>query len=220
MDQAKNFAKATVDGAYESADTSIDVLTSEGSRFPAVPFNAVWWNATDYPDPSDDPIKEIVRVTAIATDTLTITRAQEGTAAEDHNEAGKTYKLIAGLTAMAWSTLLGDVFGSGPALIFDSDPTPYVRLRYDAGGRFIQLDGNTLEAQSTSVHVGDFEGQGNNSYFTVDDDNTRLVLNNLNIATTQTESATVAVGTLAGKLAIRDGAGDIVGYLPIYTTIT
>lgn len=77
---------------------------------PSVSFNAVWWNATDYADPSDDPNVEIVRVTAISTDTLTVTRAQESTSASTKNTAGKTYKMIAGLTAKAINTDLVNTY--------------------------------------------------------------------------------------------------------------
>lgn len=221
MDQVKNFAKGILNGTIEAADTSITLLTGHGDRFPAVPFNAVIWNATDFPDPSDDPVKEIVRVTARTGDTFTsVTRAQEGTSAEDHNEAGKTYQILAGLTALGWSTLLGDVFGSGPALTFDLD-APNTRLRFsDTDARFVQLDTTGLLLQSERVFLGDSQGVGNSGVLDLDDANSRITLSNLNLATTQIESATVAVGTLAGKLAIRDGAGDIVGYLPIYTSIT
>jgi hypothetical protein len=96
-DAAKNFAKVTVTDGYLDIDTSIDV--DNATRLPAASFNAVWWNVTDYPDPADDPDVEIVRVTNIATNTLTITRGQEGTAAADHSIDGKTYQLIAPLTA-------------------------------------------------------------------------------------------------------------------------
>lgn len=99
IDQAKNFAKATVSVGYDASATSIALTAGHGSRLPAVPFNATWWNSTDYPDPSDDPNVEIVRVTARATDTLTVTRAQEATTATTKNTSGKSYKLIAGPTA-------------------------------------------------------------------------------------------------------------------------
>src|SRR4051794_21756458 len=62
-------------------------------------YNLVWWNVTDYPDPADDPNVEIVRVTAKSSDTLTISRAQESTAASTKNTAAKTYKMLLGLTA-------------------------------------------------------------------------------------------------------------------------
>jgi hypothetical protein len=99
MDNAKNFAKVTVSTGYDASATSIVLSTGHGAKLPTVPFNASWWNSTDYPDPSDDPNVEVIRVTAIATDTLTVTRAQEGTSASTKNTGGKTYKMIAGLTA-------------------------------------------------------------------------------------------------------------------------
>jgi hypothetical protein len=219
VDAVKNFAKAIVsDENYDASATEIDVIAGHGDRLPAAPFNAVWWNATDYPDPSDDPGVEIIRVTAKSTDTLTITRAQEGRAAEDHNVAGKTYNLIAGMTARTITEMVGDVFGFGPALVIDPNE-PSVLMRLDTS-KFIDLKDGYTEIQQTAVYIGDFEGQGNSSYMVLDDANNRLTLNNVNLATTQVESATVAVGILAGKLAIRDASGTIIGYLPIYNTIT
>jgi len=219
VDAIKNFAKAVVsDGNYDASATEIDVIAGHGDRLPAAPFNAVWWNATDYPDPSDDPGVEIIRVTAKSTDTLTITRAQEGTAAEDHNVAGKTYSLIAGMTARTITEMVGDVFGSGMALIFVPDESRF-RLRFSSG-RFLQLDDTTIEVQSTDVKLGDVEGEDTGTFARLDCGNNNLVLNGLNLATSQVESATVAVGTLAGKLAIRDVGGTIIGYLPLYNSIT
>ena len=105
MDAFLNFAKATVSTTYDAAAVTI-VLTSGGAaRLPAVPFNAVWWNATDYADPSDDPNREIVRVTGKASETLTITRAQEGTSASTKNTAAKTYLLIAPLTLLTMNQI-------------------------------------------------------------------------------------------------------------------
>ncbi len=104
LDAAKNFAKATLSTGYDAAATTLVLAAGGGGRFPATPFNAVWWNATDFPDPSDDPNVEVVRVTGIATDTLTVTRAQEGTGASSKNTSAKSYKLIAGLTAKAITT--------------------------------------------------------------------------------------------------------------------
>lgn len=100
MDQAKNFAKGTLAAGIDDDDVSITLLSGHGARFPTPPFNATLWNSTDYPDPSDDPDVEIVRVTNISTDTLTVTRYQEGlTGPFDHNSEGKTFQLVAGLTA-------------------------------------------------------------------------------------------------------------------------
>jgi hypothetical protein len=97
----KNFATATVSTGYTNAATSIVLTTGHGALLPAAPFNAVWWDATTYASPDLDPNVEVVRVTAKATDTLTIARAQEGTIASTKNTAAKTYKLLATATADA-----------------------------------------------------------------------------------------------------------------------
>lgn len=99
MDNFTNFAKSHLASGITSGATSLSVATGDGAKFPAQPFNATIWNSSDYFDPSDDPNREIVRVTAVSTDTFTISRAQEGTAAVAHNAAGKTYGLLATLTA-------------------------------------------------------------------------------------------------------------------------
>ena len=104
MDTFKNFAKVTVSTGYDASATSIVLSGGHGAKLPTPPFNATWYNSTDYPDPSDDPNVEIVRVTAIATDTLTVTRAQESTSASTKNTASKTYKMVAGLTAKTLNT--------------------------------------------------------------------------------------------------------------------
>lgn len=75
------------------------MTTGHGAKFPAAPFNAVWWNSTDYSDSSDDPNVEVIRVTAISTDTLTVTRGQEGITATTKNTGGKTYKISQSFTA-------------------------------------------------------------------------------------------------------------------------
>jgi hypothetical protein len=97
LDPVKNFAKATLVSGYAAGVTSIVVSSGEGAEFPDPAtdgaFNLVWWNSSDYGDPADDPLKEIVRCTARSTDTLTITRAQEGTSDNNHNIVGKTYKI-------------------------------------------------------------------------------------------------------------------------------
>jgi hypothetical protein len=98
LDSVQNFIKLTVSTGYGETDTTI-VLTSGGSSLPSPSFNVTWWNSTDYPDPSDDPNAELVRITAVSGNTLTVVRAQEGTAASTKNTAGKTYTLILGITA-------------------------------------------------------------------------------------------------------------------------
>lgn len=75
-DTLKNFAYSTVATAPSPATsgTSLVVAAGQGALFPAVPFNATIWPSGSQPTSAN---AEIVRVTAISTDTLTITRAQE-----------------------------------------------------------------------------------------------------------------------------------------------
>lgn len=101
-----NFAKGTVSGGYTAGAVSITLITGHGSRFPNLfPFRATWWNSTDYPDPADDPDREIVTVTARAGDQLTVTRGAESTVASNKNLTNKTYKMIAPITAQMWTDL-------------------------------------------------------------------------------------------------------------------
>src|SRR5262245_3765004 len=101
LDQTVNFGKVTVSTGYNASATSIVLTTGHGARLPdpaSGNFNLVWWNSTDYGDPSDDPNVEIVRVTAKSSDTLTISRAQESTSASTKNTSTKTYKMVLALT--------------------------------------------------------------------------------------------------------------------------
>lgn len=94
-DPIKNFARCVVDGVYSSGATAVNLQSGEGAKIPAPAtdgkYDMVWWNSTDYPNPSDDSLKEIVRVTARTSDALTVTRAQQGTSASAKNTAGKVY---------------------------------------------------------------------------------------------------------------------------------
>lgn len=101
LDEVKNFAIVTVSTGYDASATSIVLTTGHGAKLPTptVGYSLIWWNSTDYPNPANDPNAEIVRCTGKSTDTLTVTRAQEGTSAATHNTADKTYKMMLGITA-------------------------------------------------------------------------------------------------------------------------
>lgn len=137
LDNFKNFAKVTVSTGYDDAATSVILAASEGTKLPTVSFNAVWYNASDYFDPTDDPNREIVRVTNISTDTLTVTRAQEGTSAVTHNTAGKTYKMIVGLTAKTLNTDLAATYQP-----LDADLTTWAGLTPSANAQSLVTAAN------------------------------------------------------------------------------
>lgn len=111
-DAHKNFAVSTVATAPSPATsgTSLVVATGHGSRFPTVPFNATVWPSNAAPDPSN---AEIVRVTAISTDTLTITRAQESTTARSITVGDR---ITASVTAKSLTDVEDDVPFNTPAV--------------------------------------------------------------------------------------------------------
>lgn len=80
FDSHANLAISAVATAPSPATsgTSLTVTSGQGSRFSTPPFNATVWQNGQLPSPAN---AEIVRVTNITGDTLTITRAQENTTA-------------------------------------------------------------------------------------------------------------------------------------------
>lgn len=101
LDKVKNFARVTVSTGYSSSDISIVLTTGDGLKLPTTSdgnYNLVWWNSSDYADPSNDPNVEVIRVTNLTSDTLTITRAQESTLATNKNTSGKTYSMALTVT--------------------------------------------------------------------------------------------------------------------------
>ena len=80
FDAHANFAYGTVLTAPSPAlsGTTLVLSAGGGALMPAAPFNATVWPAGVGPIASN---AEIVRVTNVVGDTLTIVRAQEGTAA-------------------------------------------------------------------------------------------------------------------------------------------
>ncbi len=143
LDYAKNWAEATVSTGYDASATSIVLTSGHGANLPSAPFNVIWWNSTDYSNPADDPNKEIVRVTAKSTDTLTVTRAQEGTSGSIKNTSGKTYKMWAGPTAKIINDDIAPILhGSTPGagffyewddFILDSSATRFTKLSWYNG---------------------------------------------------------------------------------------
>lgn len=130
MDPVKNFGRVIVSAGYNAAATSITLSAGQGARLPDPAalgaFNLTWWNATDYGDATDDPMREIVRVTARSGDVLTVARAQEGTSAVDHDTPGKTYKMELALTAKIWN----DLVALSPVRVDDilDGPSSYKRV--------------------------------------------------------------------------------------------
>lgn len=81
FDVHKNFASTTVVTVPTPAASGTTLVVADGTfggASPTVPFNVSIWPSNASPTPTT---AEIVRVTAISTNTLTITRLQESTSA-------------------------------------------------------------------------------------------------------------------------------------------
>lgn len=152
LDGTSNFGKVEVSTTYDASAVTIVLATGEGAKFPdpsVVNYNVVWFNFTDYNDPSDDPNVEIVRVTAKTSDTLTVTRAQEGTSASTKNEAVKTYKMVLGITAKMITDINTDL-GTKLANISE-DTTPSLGGELDSGAHTIGFTQQTATGDGTTT---------------------------------------------------------------------
>jgi hypothetical protein len=165
LDPTRNFAKVQVLQGYDASAISIALVSGDGAKLPAPStdgnFNLVWYNATDYPDPSDDPNREIVRCTARSTDTLTVTRAQESTSASTKNTATKTYKMILALTKKMVDDLEGNTIenetpsgtinGSNTVFTLANTPSPASSLKLYRNGQRQKAGGVDFTLSSNQI---------------------------------------------------------------------
>lgn len=94
----KNNARSTLaSGMSAGSGTTATVASGTGSRFPAPAtdgnFWVTVWSHVLYADPFDDPNMEIMLCTARSSDTLTVTRAQQGTSSNAHS-TGNAIRLL------------------------------------------------------------------------------------------------------------------------------
>jgi hypothetical protein len=150
FDAHKNLVVTTVATAPSPATsgTSLVVSSGDGAKFPAVPFNA-----TISPTPaglSQVQIannSEIVRVTARSTDTLTITRAQEGTSART---------VVVGDVVVVASTvkIFTDIETAIAELDYVERSTDLAISATTAAGADAWLDGNSVSYDgSTAIQI-------------------------------------------------------------------
>lgn len=145
-DSHKNFALSLVATAPSPAvsGSSLIVTAGEGALFPTPPFNATVCPVGANPTVAN---AEIVRVTAISTDTLTITRAQEDTSARtilvgDQIFASITVKTLTDVENMGTTSL---VRNETPGGLIDNSNTAYTTASTFATGSLkVYLNGQRL----------------------------------------------------------------------------
>ena len=156
----KNFAVTTLAAGIDDTTTSISV--ADATKLPSAPFIAVIWNATDYPDIVSDPNVEIVYVSAVNSNTLTVIRGYDGTTASAHNTSGRTYKIA-------------NILNSG----LENDIKSFINSKGQANG-LAALDVNGLVVQNpTNATVTPTANKIpiSNQYGLLEDDWTGLVVN-------------------------------------------
>lgn len=163
LDQVANFVKVTVFGGHGSTDVSVELNTGDGLKLPNPQnghYNLVWWNASDYADPADDPTVEIVRCTDVSADTITVTRAQEGTTASRHDGLGIVYKLQLALTAKMITDIQSSTVvlkgialtGSGTSWTAASAPSGTFSFVIDSNsGQFLGFQGGNYSVTASTV---------------------------------------------------------------------
>ena len=91
LDQIQNFVRGELSESIDSEQTSIDV--EDESVFPSPPaeYNLVIYDAGNFSRATKDPNVEIVRVTDVTDDTLTVERGQENTDASNHPSSAEIF---------------------------------------------------------------------------------------------------------------------------------
>ena len=232
LDPVVNFFRSTIATLpVASGGTSIVITTGDGAKLPdpAVDGN---FNLTIYneDDPFDAP--EIVRVTAIAGDTLTVTRAQEGTSATNKT-SGNTWYLELTPTAKTIQDIdtakldVADVVNNLTST--DTDKALSANQGKVLQDGKLNLSGGTMTGDLTIpdkiIHSGD-----TNTYLQFTDDIVALLAGGHSVLT-YTESATstftignggqadITIGTGSGATIFQGGTeGSYVGNVGINTT--
>jgi hypothetical protein len=156
-----NNAYSFINGALLDTDTSLDVSPGTGSRFPTI-------TGSDYflltlislDNDGNEDAWEVVKVTAVSTDTLTIVRAQEGTTALDWLSGLRVELRLTAGTMTSHESKLGNSLAlagllmvSGAALSWDDGD---VTLTHSTGKLALNgaLDVTALTASGTITQTG------------------------------------------------------------------
>lgn len=127
VDCFMDFGEARLSAGVNDSATSLTLITGGASAFASCAgqsFNVVLWNRTDFPDPGNPSSdREVVRVTAMVGDVLTVTRGAAGTTARAHNTAGKSYWVMRSLFAKDVTDILASAGSTSATYITETPDT-------------------------------------------------------------------------------------------------
>lgn len=163
MKPVRNFAVCIVDGLYSSSQTTITLQAGEGAKLPNPAtegeFDLTWFNFTDYPNPADDPNKEIVTVTARTGDVLTLATRTGGTS---KNLSGKTYLMILAFNKAMYDSFVQALFvppyksyapSAGGTVTLDHIAQKRHLVQFPAGNITLAADGNQRIGQTFIIEL-------------------------------------------------------------------
>lgn len=146
MDPVKNFAYSTVATAPSPATSglSLTVASGEGANFPTTPFDATIWPSGSQPTVTN---AEIVRVSAISGDVLTIARAKQSSSARTVIVGDQ---IAATITAKTVTGLLDNEFISSDDQMVRANGQVVIEDYYEIGSNFVtELAATALLAVET-----------------------------------------------------------------------
>jgi len=174
LDAAYNFAKTTI-SLFDSEATSATLTDPTRFLDPATKqYNCVVWCSSLYPNPVDDPNKEIVRFTAKSGSVYTFTRAQEGTEAKDHNIEDEIYSVAIVLTEKMISDIQDELDDKAPT------ESP-------------EFTGTVTLENNEWLRSKDYSGAGYINILKVNEDNEIDVASQMNIGTIEAEEDAGAI---------------------------
>src|SRR5262245_22958161 len=196
-----------------STGTSLVVKAGSGAQFPAPPFNLTVWPVGAVPLRTN---AEIIRVTAVTTDTLTFSRAQEGTTARviapgDQIAMTITAKVLTDIeTSAGGGGLAGPASSAVGGVASWADATGRVSkdsgliVTTDAGGNNLFFSSGGASIRPVSTGLGIF-GADTGQYFYVV--NGAVVMNSANffLANSGTGMVALRAPTVSGRLVVTNG---------------
>ena len=152
FDNHKNLVSSTVVAAPTPATsgTSLALITGTGANFPTPPFNCVVCPFGYLPNSTNT---EIVRVTAISGDTVTIVRAQEGSTAQPIADG---YIFYLGVTAKSFTDIETAINTLNQLPDITDDDAGHVGINNSTPVYAMDVNGILGNSSTDSLQIGNF----------------------------------------------------------------